>query len=92
MLQGKDTREFLHILAPYVTKLCAITIPDEPLSQPAEQVENMAREVGIKTESAVSIENALQTIAAYAKTPSIVCICGSLSLAGKVLAGNERTI
>ena len=45
-----------------------------------------ASEAGIAVESAATIEKALQTIAERAKTPAIVCICGSLYLAGKVLA------
>ena len=88
MVQGKDTGEFLSILAPCITKLVAVTIPDEPLSQPAELVEMAARGVGLKATSADSLEKALQTVAQRAKTPSIVCICGSLYLAGKVLAAN----
>jgi folylpolyglutamate synthase/dihydropteroate synthase len=47
-----------------------------------------AKDAGIKAFSAPTIEKALQTIARHAKTPAIVCICGSLYLAGKVLATN----
>ena len=91
MVQGKDVQEFLRFLAPYVKRLYAIAIPDEALSMKAEQVEMAAKEVEIEADSALTIEKALQTIALHAKTPAIVCICGSLYLAGKVLAtnGNE---
>ena len=88
MVQGKDTMEFLSILAPCITKLYAINIPDEATSQPAHQIEMAARGAGIAAESALSIENALQSIATHAKTPALVCILGSLYLAGKVLAKN----
>jgi len=89
MVKGKDTTSFLRILAPYITQLYAIEIPEESLSQPVSDIENAAHTAGISAQSADSIENALQSIAAHAKTPAIVCICGSLYLAGKVLAKNE---
>jgi len=89
MVKGKNTKEFLQILSPHITRLHAITIPDEPLSQPAEQIEQATCEAGISVQASTSIENALQTIAAHAKTPAIVCICGSLYLAGKVLSAHE---
>jgi len=89
MVKGKDTKGFLQILSPYITRLYAIAIPDESLSQPAQQIEQAGQELGVSVQCCSSLENALQTIAAHAKTPAIVCICGSLYLAGKVLAGNE---
>lgn len=91
MIKRKDTLGYLAPLTD-VTKLIAITIPNEPLSQPAEQVEMAARAAGIPAASANSLENALQTIAARAKTPAIICICGSLYLAGSVLAMNQEGI
>jgi len=92
MVRGKDTGEFLRILAPNVTKLYAIAIPGEPLSQSAGDIEQSAVSAGIVAVNAGTIEKALQSIAAHAKTPAIVCICGSLYLAGKVLAGNEGVV
>lgn len=89
MIKGKDSGAFLKSLSAYVQGVYTVTIPDEPVSQPAEQLEMAAREAGMQVVSAPSVENALQTIAQRAKTPAIICICGSLSLAGKVLAAND---
>jgi len=80
----------LRPLAPRVERMYSVTIPGELTSQPAEQLVMAAREAGITAVSAPSVENALQTIARHAKTPAIICICGSLYLAGKVLAANEH--
>lgn len=88
MVRRKDPLAFLAPLAPHTRALYSVTIPDEPESQPAEQVQMAAKSLGLDATSAASVENALQTISQRAKTPFIVCICGSLYLAGKVLATN----
>lgn len=87
MVGGKDAGGFLKPSVPYVKQLYAITIPQEPQSQPAAKVAAAAVSVGIEAHAAPSVEQALQTIATQ-KTPAIVCICGSLYLAGKILATN----
>ena len=89
MIKGKHPAAYLMFLAPYITELYAIAIPGELQTRRPEEVEAAAKAVGIKATAAPSIENALQTIAGHAKTPSIVCICGSLYLAGKVLAAGN---
>jgi len=86
MLSGKDTLGYLKPLAPHVASLTAIAIPFEPESQTASAIAEAAKEAGIAAETADSIEKALQSVASRAKTPAIVCICGSLYLAGRVLA------
>lgn len=88
MVKDKDAAGFLRILTPYVTSLQAVAIPGEQLSKPAELVAQAAKKVGMAAEVSPSLQNALQTIVQRAKTPSIICICGSLYLAGKVLATN----
>jgi len=88
MVKGKESAAYLQPLAPHIKELIAITIPGEPLSQPAEQLVMAARAAGINAACAPSLENALQTLGARAKTPAIICICGSLYLAGYVLATN----
>lgn len=90
MIKGKDMKEFLASLAPYAEFLCSVIIREEANSQPAEAVAQAAKAVGIKAESCPSVEKALQTAIDHAKTAgnhsAIICICGSLYLAGKVLA------
>lgn len=86
MVQGKDAKGFLEHLAPHANALYGITIPDEPNAQRADSIAQAAAELGLEAHAAASVEMALQTIKSRAKTPYLVCICGSLYLAGKVLA------
>lgn len=88
MIQGKDSAAFLKPLVPYVKHIYTVAIEGESQSQSAEQLQQTAKKTTMKADTASSIENALQTIAQHGKTPAIVCICGSLYLAGKVLALN----
>lgn len=89
MVKGKDSAGYFKPLAPLTASCQTIAIPDEPDSQPPESLREAAAEAGIPAEAAPSLEKALQTLAGRAKTPSIACICGSLYLAGRVLATNE---
>ncbi len=88
MMQRKDSPEYLAHLKPHATALHAIQIPREPQSQSAESVRAAADRAGIPASVSPNVENALQTVAARAKTPAIIWICGSLYLVGKVLAEN----
>ena len=85
MMKGKDSKEFLRYLAPYTKLLCAIKIPEEKDAQTPENIAIAARAVGMEAITAENIETALKTIATNAQKPAIICICGSLYLAGKVL-------
>lgn len=88
MMQGKDSAAFLKPLVPLVKHVYTVAIEGESLSQTAQQLQQTAQKATMKADAAASIENALQTIAQHGKTPAIVCICGSLYLAGQVLALN----
>ena len=90
MVKGKDTAAFLRPAASSTTALYAVAIPDEATSQPASAIAKAASGLGIEAHLADSVEKALQTIALRAKNPAIICICGSLYLAGKVLAANAK--
>jgi dihydrofolate synthase / folylpolyglutamate synthase len=90
MVKGKDSAGYLKSMAPFIRELHAVAIPGEEQSQPAEQLLMAARNTGIRAHAAPDIEKALQTIARHARTPAIICICGSLYLAGRVLAANEE--
>ncbi len=91
MIRDKDSVAYLKPMAPHVKELYAIDIPREAQSKPAAQVEKAAKDAGIVAFTAPSPEKALQTIAGRAKTPALIVICGSLYLAGKVLAVNNRS-
>jgi dihydrofolate synthase/folylpolyglutamate synthase len=87
MLNTKDAGGFLAPLARHARALDAVTIPGEENPHPAAQIAAAARGVGIAAREAVSVEAALRDIISRAE-PGRVLICGSLHLAGTVLAKN----
>lgn len=87
MLNTKDGVGFLRPLAPHVARLRTVTIPGEASSLSAEEAAAIARQAGHKAEPAASLESAIAELAA-ARRPMRVLICGSLYLAGRVLAEN----
>lgn len=86
MMVGKDSGGFLHPLSRYVTQLYGIDVIGETCHS-AEQITQMARDVGIKSAPSPSVEMALQAI--KSDGPVRVLICGSLYLAGQILAEND---
>jgi dihydrofolate synthase / folylpolyglutamate synthase len=90
MLKTKDPEAFLAQFAAHVAKVHGLAIPGEAASRPAEDIVAAARTADIPAEAALSVEAALREIASETKeTPPIVLICGSLYLAGHVLALDE---
>ena len=87
MLKTKDAAGFLAPLARYAADLRAVTIPGEENPLPAEAVVAAARSVGLAAKASASVETAIAEIAAEGGTPRIL-VCGSLHLAGRVLAEN----
>ena len=87
MLNTKDVRGYMAPLAPYVTRLHAVSIPGEANTLPAEVTADAARSAGMAAVTAASVAEALTTIAA-ANPEARVLICGSLYLAGGVLREN----
>jgi len=88
MLKTKDAAHFLAPLAPYSTALRAVTIPGEVNSLPAEEACAYARAAGHRAEVADTVDAAVRELVATLDRPSRILICGSLYLAGKVLAEN----
>ena len=87
MLNTKDAAGFLAPLAPDVRTLEAVTIPAEENSHPAALIAVAARSLGIAAHESASVAAALGTIIGDGE-PGRVLICGSLHLAGLVLADN----
>jgi dihydrofolate synthase/folylpolyglutamate synthase len=87
MLNTKDAAGFLAPFAPYARALRAVTIPGEDNPLPPEAIVAAAASVGIGAEPAGSVGAALRDIIG-APEPGRVLICGSLHLAGVVLARN----
>jgi len=89
LLSTKDAAGVLEPLAPHIAQLRTVTIPDEPLTLSAEDTLAAARRAGFKqAETAPSVAAALDDLAARLPGPARILICGSLYLAGTVLAEN----
>jgi dihydrofolate synthase/folylpolyglutamate synthase len=91
MLNTKNAGAFLAPLAAHVRTLRAVAIPGEANSLTAEEAARYALEQGFEAEPADSVAQALAALlrSQAPKGPARILICGSLYLAGKVLAENE---
>jgi dihydrofolate synthase/folylpolyglutamate synthase len=87
MLNTKDSGGFLGPLAPHAQALAAVTIPGEQNPLPAEAIAAAAHSVGLVASTAASVDSALKDLSSRSP-PGRILICGSLHLAGKVLAEN----
>lgn len=88
MLQGKDSAGFFAPLRDKVHQLVCIPIPGDTHSIAPEALAKMAMNQGIPAICADNLANAIQHITASEPTPARILICGSLYLAGHVLAAN----
>ncbi len=87
MLNTKDPVAFLKPLAPLTRDLQAVQIAGHA-SLAAEEAASAAKATGIAAETAASVDAALARILAQSREPARILICGSLYLAGVVLAEN----
>ena len=87
MLNTKDSSGYLAPMAAHATTIHAVAIPGEPNSLPATDLAASATSVGMQAKVAEDVETALAEI--VTNDPSArVLICGSLYLAGQILAEN----
>lgn len=82
MLKTKDAAGFLSYLLPFAQHCTTLAIPEESSSFPAAELARIAVQLGHHATPAESLISALRTVPAKAR----VLICGSLYLAGHVLA------
>lgn len=90
MLMTKDFAGYLRNFSGLARHLFAVPIPkaDKPL--PPEVIAQTARDIGLAAETAPDIKTALAAVAKLPlPMPPRILICGSLYLAGDVLALNE---
>ena len=85
MLKTHDAEGFLAALKPYAARVEALTIPGEENARSADDIADIAKSIGIRAASRRSIAEA---VAGAAEPGGRVLICGSLYLAGRVLAEN----
>ena len=86
MLNTKAAGDFLAPIAPHVASARAIAIPGEENSLSAEEAAAFAQDAGISCTPFHSIREA---VAALPTGPARLLICGSLYLAGTILADNQ---
>ncbi|MEQ8604860.1 MAG: folylpolyglutamate synthase/dihydrofolate synthase family protein [Marivibrio sp.] len=90
MLNSKAAIDFLHPLAPGAQTVTAIEIPGEINSLSANSLAETARKAGCRAVAAApSLHAAAERLAALGGRPGRVLICGSLYLAGRVLADHS---
>jgi dihydrofolate synthase/folylpolyglutamate synthase len=89
MLNSKDPQGFLRPFQALSPRIDTVSVPGEPAAFSAKEAQQSARQAGFHARTADSVEQALQRIAvayAGAPVPPRVLICGTLYLAGHVLA------
>ena len=86
MLNSKDPRGFLRPLAAVAEDAQCVAIPGAQASLSSDDLTAAARAAGLSAESADSVAQAVGRIAQGA--PGRILVCGSIYLAGKVLAEN----
>jgi dihydrofolate synthase/folylpolyglutamate synthase len=89
MMANKDAGAFLANFAGLTRHIVAVPIPDRDGTMELDPLMDAARALGMRVESAASVEAALRSIAQLAyEVPPRILITGSLYLAGHVLAAN----
>ena len=86
MLKDKDAAGFFEALCGKVEKMATVTIPGEDNVASAEHLAMLAKTAGLDVDPAASIENALSAVSRDFNGD--VLVCGSLYLAGAMLAKN----
>jgi dihydrofolate synthase/folylpolyglutamate synthase len=89
MMANKDAGAFLANFAGLTRHIVTVQIPGRDNAMPPDRLADAARALGMRVESAASVEAALRSLArlAYEVSPRIL-ITGSLYLAGHVLSAN----
>lgn len=86
---SKDVSGFLRPLLPLARSVHAVAEVDQHLAMPISTIQDAARQIGIEAHSGPTVRDALSRLAQDADPedpPAHVVICGSLYLAGCVLA------
>lgn len=90
MLNTKDAQQFFRPLAAIADHVITLAIPDEANAIPAEQLAQTVRALGTEVSLAENILSAVQ-LASHLQPAARILICGSLYLAGHVLAQEQQT-
>jgi len=89
MMANKDAGAFLANFAGLTRHIIAVQIPERDNAMPPDTLADAARQLGMRVETAASVEAALRALTRLAyEVPPRILITGSLYLAGHVLAAN----
>jgi dihydrofolate synthase / folylpolyglutamate synthase len=89
MMGNKDAGGFLANFAGLTRHIIAVPIPDRDNAMPPDRLADAARHLGLRVETAGSVETALHSLTRLAyEAPPRILITGSLYLAGHVLSAN----
>ncbi|MEP7240260.1 MAG: folylpolyglutamate synthase/dihydrofolate synthase family protein [Devosia sp.] len=88
MMNTREPADFLEPFVPMSPRIMALAIPGEPNTHPARHIADAASAAGLEASTYRSVQSALADAAHTGGTR--VVICGSLYLAGDVLAKNGK--
>jgi dihydrofolate synthase/folylpolyglutamate synthase len=94
MLKTKDAKGFLSAFQGLARHAVTVAIPGEEASRGAGELYDFARTSGLDASPAEDVEDAMMQVSAWSRArpfegPPRILICGSLRLAGRVLAANS---
>ena len=87
-LNTREPADTLRPLAPRLASLHGVSIPGEPNTRDAAEIAAAGAALGLRAAPAASVAAAIAAICAAEPGPARILICGSLYLAGSVLAEN----
>jgi dihydrofolate synthase/folylpolyglutamate synthase len=87
-LSTHDPRGILQPFADLARAVRAVVVPGEHKTLSADEAAAAARDIGLAAKPSANVGEALSDIIAHGAVPGRVLICGSLYLAGTVLAEN----
>ena len=90
MLNTKDATQFFRPLAALANHVVTLSIPNEPNAIPADQLADTVRSLGAEATTTTDVTDAVRQ-ASSLKSAARILICGSLYLAGHVLAAEQQT-
>lgn len=88
MLNTKAVEDFFRPLTPHVASVSTVRVPGEPASLSADASATYARAAGMPATAHDNVREAIEDLL-RAGAPGRILICGSLYLAGRVLADNQ---
>ncbi len=89
MLGTKDARGFFEHFSGLVRRVVTVPIPGTDTARDASEVATLARAAGFTADATDGVESALRLLQEREGVPLRIMICGSLYLAGHVLALQE---